>query len=294
LFNDKANFHQATFEGDKTRFLDVNFKGRANFEKTHFNDKIKFDGTTFNQAKFSEVEFKDKTKVMFRKVIFENGEKVNFDVTNMEKVSFLDTDISRVKFAEEAFWGGDKGFTVLDERELELKLKGKKSGVENDPELESIKAIYRNLRENCEYRLRYDDAGQFFIREMELKRNYSKNDKGEIIKTDRFRRNFSLTGFYRLASYGERFIMPILLSTSVMVGAILLSIWQINTVGITEPNHNVTFALNNITERTVTTFLQLRNEHLIWSDFIIKVLGIISLGMFAIPLRRKFERKFRY
>jgi hypothetical protein len=31
-------------------------------------------------------------------------------------------------------------------------------------------AIYRNLRENYEYRLRYDEAGEFFIREMELKR----------------------------------------------------------------------------------------------------------------------------
>jgi hypothetical protein len=34
----------------------------------------------------------------------------------------------------------------------------------------SVKAIYRNLGENCEYRLRYDEAGEFFIREMELKR----------------------------------------------------------------------------------------------------------------------------
>ena len=31
---------------------------------------------------------------------------------------------------------------------------------------------YRNLRENCEFRLRYDEAGKFFIREMELKRKY--------------------------------------------------------------------------------------------------------------------------
>jgi hypothetical protein len=33
-------------------------------------------------------------------------------------------------------------------------------------------AVYRNLRENYEFRLRYDEAGKFFIREMELKRKY--------------------------------------------------------------------------------------------------------------------------
>ena len=33
-------------------------------------------------------------------------------------------------------------------------------------------AVYRNLRENYEYRLRYDEAGKFFIKEMELKRKY--------------------------------------------------------------------------------------------------------------------------
>ena len=92
--------------------------------------------------------------------------------------------MSRVKFTEKVFCGGDKGFTVLDERELELKLTKEKTGVENNLDLESIKAIYRNLRENCEYRLRYDDAGQFFIREMELKRNYSKNDDGSRVRNE--------------------------------------------------------------------------------------------------------------
>ena len=292
LFKDKANFHDAIFEGDDTRFLDVNFEGRANFESTHFNCKIEFDGTTFNQAKFSNVEFNDIAK--FRKVIFGDGEKVNFDVPKMENVSFLNTDISRVKFAENICWGGDKGFTVIDERELESKLKKKKAGVEDNPDLESIKAIYRNLRENCEYRLRYDEAGQFFIRELELKRNYSRNDKGEIGKTHWLRRNFSLTGFYRLATYGEKFRMPILFIMSVILGAFFVSISQINSAVIAEHNQNVILAVGNATEKVVTTFLQLRNEHLIWSDYIIKVLGIVSLGLFAIPLRRKFERKFRH
>ena len=41
-------------------------------------------------------------------------------------------------------------------------------------------AVYRNLRENYEFRLRYDEAGKFFIKEMELKRRYreEKNTSG--------------------------------------------------------------------------------------------------------------------
>ena len=59
--------------------------------------------------------------------------------------------------------------------------------------------------------MRYDEASQFFIREMELKRNYrevpSKEEveNSEIKQNNWFRRNlFSLTGwYYHLSRYGE-------------------------------------------------------------------------------------------
>jgi hypothetical protein len=37
------------------------------------------------------------------------------------------------------------------------------------PSLEGVLSVYRNLRENYEYRLRYNESGQFFIKEMEYK-----------------------------------------------------------------------------------------------------------------------------
>ena len=46
-----------------------------------------------------------------------------------------------------------------------------KSGLE-EIRLGSVMAVYRNLRENYEFRLRDDEAGQFFFKEMELKRKY--------------------------------------------------------------------------------------------------------------------------
>jgi hypothetical protein len=47
-------------------------------------------------------------------------------------------------------------------------------GHTKDFNLGSVRAVYRNLREYYEYRMRYDEAGQFFIREMELKESIEK------------------------------------------------------------------------------------------------------------------------
>jgi uncharacterized protein YjbI with pentapeptide repeats len=416
LFSDKANFHDSVFEGDKTRFLDVIFEGRANFEKTHFNCKIGFDGTTFNHAKFSDVEFKDIAK--FRKVIFENGEKVNFDVLKLENVSFLNTDITRVKFAENTNWGGSDKFTVIEEREpherflftwdkvpesdehlrglmnflkshfglihykgivkanyatininniqqkndknsyvdevelknnqimhklrikvnnerteATLKIDGKicydfcvkvqggetKIYSSEYPSLDSIKSIYRNLRENYEYRLRYDEAGKFFIREMELKRLYRtlntlftngefEDNVTQLRRNNWFRRNlFSLTGwYYHLALYGESLIRPMLAGVAIVLLSTLFWLIQINPSA--EPSFTNTVGLANATnftvlqkafERSMTDFLPLLSSPsevrpgLI--DFVIKIIGgAVTFGLIAIALRRKFERRFRH
>jgi hypothetical protein len=65
------------------------------------------------------------------------------------------------------------------------------------------------LREDYEYRLRYDEAGKFFIKEMELKRKYKEIDDGIEEKTW-IQRNFSPIGIYfHLGKYGEDEIKPL-------------------------------------------------------------------------------------
>ena len=72
-----------------------------------------------------------------------------------------------MRFSDRAKWGkGEKDedkFKVIEERWLEESPRKIRS-------LGSVMAVYRNLRENYELRLRYDEAGKFFIREMELKK----------------------------------------------------------------------------------------------------------------------------
>src|SRR5215469_3098406 len=141
--------------------------------------------------------------------------------------------------------------------------------------LGSILAVYRNLRENYEYRLRYDEAGEFFKKEMELKRKYHVDCQGETTKkTSRFRRNFSYTGFYHLASYGESFLMPIALAALTVAASIAFWLFYFHPTYFPSLDYTNGLApLGNATERSVTTFLQLRNEHLVWEDFIIKAFG---------------------
>jgi hypothetical protein len=75
-------------------------------------------------------------------------------------------------------------------------------------------AVYRNLRENYEFRLRYDEAGKFFIKEMELKRRFRRIVSHEGSRTISisncwFRRNLSLTGlYYQFSNYGESIARP--------------------------------------------------------------------------------------
>jgi hypothetical protein len=84
-------------------------------------------------------------------------------------------------------------------------------GHTKDFNLGSVRAVYRNLGENYEYRMRYDEAGQFFIREIGIERKYREVPSKEVENTlgikqnNWFRRNlFSLTGWYfHLSKYGE-------------------------------------------------------------------------------------------
>ena len=82
----------------------------------------------------------------------------------MSNVSFADCDITRIKFSDKITWGGKDKFTIIEEESLK-----NKSQVIS---LDLVLSVYRNLRENYEFRLRYDEAGKFFIKEMQLKRKY--------------------------------------------------------------------------------------------------------------------------
>jgi hypothetical protein len=106
--------------------------------------------------------------------------------------------------------------------------------------------------------MRYDEAGQFFIREMELKRKYrevvsTKDDSFEVnIKQNNwFRRNlFSLTGwYYHLSRYGESIWRPTLAGIVIVFLSTMFWLIQIDPNGV--PSFTNTVGFTNAREITV-------------------------------------------
>ena len=390
-------FYTANFKGEST-FGGANFKGGAFFAGAKFRGQADFYNSEFYGKTYFSGHFNGKT--IFNYVLFEGKEKVIFDVENLSNVSFMNTDITGVRFSDKTrwgnveydkFWGGKKvkkgKFKISDERLLEERIKQKqkiqeeqhKPAIENEPieesktqpeqqlkvesqpepqptislteddeiedkdeevtveqeeqieeveqdeekdgdtikdfNLGSIKAVYRNLRENYEYRMRYDEAGQFFIREMELKRKYrevvstkEENSSLEIKQNNWFRRNlFSLTGwYYHLSRYGESIWRPTVAGIVIVFLSTLF--WLIQIDPSDEPSFTNTVGLANATkitvwqrafERSMADFLPLLSiggeVKVGLIDYIIKIVGgAVTFGLIAIALRRRFERRYRH
>lgn len=272
-FEGESNFIHATFYEEavfvQVNYLKANLKGEANFYGSDFHGKARFSGEF-------DVEIK------FNNVFFEGKEKVVFDTDNLSNFSFMDTDVTGVRFSNKAIWGKnvkDK-FKTIEERKLEDIIKDKNS-TKTEVSLGGIKAVYRALRENYEYRMRYDEAGQFFVREMELKRMYREvpsisNFKLKIIALKKkigkdknpppdvtykikqnnwFRRNlFSLTGwYYHLSRYGEDLLRPTLAGVAIVALSTLFWLMQSN------PTIEPSFSQNNPSSSNVSNFIGLSN-----------------------------------
>ncbi len=217
----------------------------------------------------------------------------------------MNTDISRVRFGEDVVWG-DK-FKIRDEREIESQIENDK--LARNIKLRSVIAVYRNLRENYEFRMRYDEAGEFFIREMEMKRLYkeeTKNGESRIRRNNRIIRNLSLTGlYYLLSKYGQSIFRPTMFGIGIVALSTLLWSIQPNAAGeFLVYNTNISQVVNSSNlevafGRSLTNFLpslsfgtQL-NVGLL--DVAFKIVGgAVTFGLIIIALRRKFERKFRH
>jgi hypothetical protein len=190
--------------------------------------------------------------------------------------------------------------------------------------LGTVMAVYRNLRENYEFRLRYDEADEFFIREMELKRNYREvkaNDNSSIIvESNSFiRRHLSLTGlYYHFSKYGESIVRPTIIGMATVGISTLfwmiqnnptaepflpfITDYQVNTDNTSSNFINVSQILNithslKAFERSFSDFIPLltlpSNTRVGVIDYVIKIVGgALTFGLLIIALRRKFERKY--
>jgi uncharacterized protein YjbI with pentapeptide repeats len=312
-FNGITKFRYVTFEKgekisfDKRNLTNVSFKN-SDITRIKFNESVVWcekpkQGKKVNRYKiWDERKLEEDTlkplskwenvEVNFDKQEFRNflGQKGVSDASNLDFVDIDDRtkkivlnkwEVDKVRGYIKRCHDNDKSTIVVAE------------GYVKEGTLESVKAIYRNLRENCEYWLRYDEASQFFIREMELKRNYREHNGLLIKETNPLRKNLSLTGlYYYLSKYGESLKRPTVMAIIVVLASTMYWLTQSDSLSNLSLTIEGLAPLGQSFERSVLAFFQLKSEA--WQDYLVRILGGLSLGLMAITLRRKFERKLRH
>jgi hypothetical protein len=389
-FNGKAWFDTAWFNGrawfDKSRFRSI-----TGFLNSFFSKDVRFVDTIFLIGSINNSRYTD--YVSFRRVTFKEPEKVIFDRCNLKRVSFIHTDISRIKFRNTR-WGKD--FRIFDEKlfllklnkkefikeqkkflkkiinftksiklddvveafekgiveiseemeeiiyeptiyeKLELmkkykdekkekeynvkkmeleqyykdyinKLKNKLNQIDKDIEneiknledyglkdltfkeltLDNVLTVYRNLRENYDYYMKYEESGKFFLNEMRLKRKTLPKLSGEKIV---------MSLYEALSLYGESYIRTLLALITIMMTSFFIRLY----VHQFDPNVLFDellksidlFGLGSVSERgSVSGSIDIIERNI---DIIERLAAIPILGMLIVALRRKLERRVRH
>ena len=97
-----ADFKETIFQ-ERAVFSDACFQGRADFFGAKFEGKeADFNNSEFYGKTYFSGHFNGKTK--FNYVLFEGKEKIYFNVESLSNVSFMNTDITGVRFSDKARW----------------------------------------------------------------------------------------------------------------------------------------------------------------------------------------------
>ena len=314
-FNKLCNFTDSIFYNInfssviffETYFLSCEFNAMTKFQKIEFNAMTEFnfckffDNCIFYNSNFlSKVSFIESVFLKltrFSKITFME-QNTYFDNSDLSRVSFSDTDIKMINFGTKVTWGSESksnNYKIFDELKLENSdLMDLDNEIDIRPNnLESIKNIYRDLRDNYERNLQYEIAGQFFVREMEITRKYKDDNyknKTEIIKKPICLRIFSIYKIYDIiAKYGQSCKRPFLFEVLIIMCGLVYFTCKGFTIENGDPFHyGVTQTLLSI-----TPFNSLSKD-IDPISIIMKITFIMFTGIFFISLKRKLERKFRH
>lgn len=174
--------------------------------------------------------------------------------------------------------------------------------------LESVIAEYRNLRENYEYNMKYEEAGKFFVREMEIRRKfYQAHPSAPIKGRNWLARTFSPAGlYYYLAEYGESYTrLGAVVSVVFLLGtfyfwdgkSILDSIFQGHVYSpkifsLRWPPREILEAFS----KTIVAFFPAFSlpAQPSFPEVALRAIMLPLTGLTFITLRRKLERRFRH
>ena len=287
-FIEEAKFNNTIFEND-ANFINSEFE-RASFSETIFKEHGDFQGTEFLElGNFSRIKLLQST----------NG-RIQFN-GNMANVSFLDTDIKNIKFGNESSWkiiddsnkdkkSVNKDFKIYEERQIE-------KNQETKINLESIKNIYRDLRENFELNLQYEIAGEFFVREMEVSRKYTKKNNEFVTKKKHILKQYlSFYWIYNIiAQYGQSYYRPIYFAIPIIaIGTCFFRITCLNELPDSSSacEDAIVYPFVRSLSAFIPFFTFVNDPSIV--DYALRLALLPISGAFFISLKRKFERKLRH
>jgi len=287
-FHGKVNFSKAKFSREAS-FPHAEFSEEADFSYTNFSRVADFfhaefsKEAKFEKARFSEGAFFTRLQkgsegnpvLFFTDVQFDKPELVWFNEFDLANTSFLYTDVSKINIGESVAWGSDR--RIFDERRAD---EGK-----HHVNYEVVATVYRRLRQNLESKMRYTEAGRFFIGEMECKRKNVKI-KNPVLRWIRTNFLSALTWYKYMSNYGEsysRVILWIFLTPTIAA--------MLTTLSQTPFAHQfITNLLQNL-ENYILAFFQLKTDNAI--ELALRIISLLFMGQLYISLRRRFERRYK-
>jgi uncharacterized protein YjbI with pentapeptide repeats len=204
---------------------------------------------------------------------------VGADITHMH---FLNVDWNRKPYG---IWPFSRTrSSIYDELRHE--------GSDTAGDYESIAATYRQLRRNYENELRYHEAGDFYVGEMEMRRLQLSCQSTRGAWRWLRRNILSILGWYRnISFYGESYVLSglwivgMILLFAVVRGTSLTSVCDSVTSKCTSViNFNI-----NMLGQSFLAFFQLKSDGNM--DLVERLVGAFLSAMVFIPLKRHFERR---
>lgn len=278
----RAKFINNSFMGNIS-MIDAKLNN-CDFIDTIFKQRVRFIASKFSGCSFKNITFHNGGT--FESAIFDFNKKSNMD-TDLTDISFLDADISGIRFRDHTRWDEKYGHRIYDVRTF--------YSDPNPDRFVSTLGVLRSLRDNYEYHLMYHDAGQFFAEEMELRRMYSLR-KGKMSHHSVLHQTFSLTGlYYWICGYGES-LKRVGLWMALLFGA---SFAYFALSADPQPESTTSNAAAGALEkagihmkRTLAAFFPLGGGDL--PDYVVRATSVPLLGTMFIVIRRRLERKLRH
>jgi len=178
---------------------------------------------------------------------------------------------------------------------------------DQDITLENVLSVYRYLRENYDYYLKYEGSGKFFIGEMETKRLFAEmKTKRPIYSIESFYDKLSrkcstlvlrlvLTLYRYISLYGESLLRPIIwILATILFFSFLRTILIVHVVSTHDiPRLLYSALLGENLLYSLAVFFQLVNGSR-WDIIIERLIAIPIVSSLYITLRRKLERRIRH